>query len=412
MAWKWRSVTKTIFMVLSSVFMLALIYRGFLGWNTVFLLPAESDNIHIRPTSRNQTVDKRIYDDGDTGKITQDITGSQNVSADKVILMTYGRTGSTWFGHLFDYNPNAFYYFEPFQSLKRHLVRSKILRYPPNTFRILSSKDNILPMITQIADSFLNCRFSEVPLQILAPDPPTHMSFTDEGRHKQLTSYKTCITSGKDDASCVPLLLSACHNASIVAFKTLRMKIEMAEELLTKNPSLKVLHLVRDPRAMLLSMETTFPYYRQFEKQPVEQRPHADVKGICADMEDNIKAYIKLKSKFPDRIQDLRYEDMVQEPMAKAVEVYKFLGQPMPWVVQDWVRNSTSSNVDNGPYGTSRVDPVRTAYKWIPSIMPKFAEMIDAECKMPIQHYGYGNFFELKLKYDLPDSYRTEKLHF
>ncbi|XP_013379310.1 carbohydrate sulfotransferase 3 [Lingula anatina] len=256
-----------------------------------------------------------------------------------------------------------------------------------------------MPKVKEILTDFLNCRFSEVPISILAPVPPYHKWFTVDDRHHHLGSFKACILNKTDDRPCRPLLTRACRNASIVAFKTIRMTLRMTEDILDKNPDLNILHLVRDPRGAMWSNFNAFLRgQNSWENTVAAFKKTTD--EHCQNLTDNIKTRLELEGRFPGRIIDIRYEDTVKNPLREAVNLYQFLRQPMPEVLKEWVINSTTARYDNGWYGTSRSRPIHTAYQWIHTMDRWALEIVEKACSHGMQHFRYIPFANLTVKYD------------
>ncbi|XP_013421979.1 carbohydrate sulfotransferase 3 [Lingula anatina] len=323
----------------------------------------------------------------------------QITPAKQVILLTHGRSGSSWLGELLNYNPNALYYFEPLHALKEDIQRRRQFLYTTGkTEQAPGPKDATVSI--RITENFLNCHFENVPLSVLAPGGLKHSWFTIGGRHRQMSRFKSCILYETDDRPCIPLLTSACQNASIVSFKTIRMTLRMTAGMLERNPALKILYLIRDPRATMLSSWKTFEKLRTETIAPVGINLFNFIRGYCKNVGDNANMYQEMETKFPGRILVIRYEDAIKDPVRKAEEVYQFLGHRMPSEVRDFVRDSASAKEDNGVFGTSRTDPAQTAYKWVPTIPLKLVELVENECSHGMKYFNYTPYDKLRSKYD------------
>lgn len=147
---------------------------------------------------------------------------SKAPTSNVLLLSSLGRSGSSFFGGLLSSLPGVFYFFEPLHYLEAsHLLTEEA------TVRSLRA--------------LFTCNIDGLILEAL--QKLRHFTI----RHKYLkTCKKKCFNSH--------LLNSACRNESIRVVKTIRMQVTWLPPLLEDADSnLKVIHLVRDPRPMLLS---------------------------------------------------------------------------------------------------------------------------------------------------------------
>ncbi|CAL4137318.1 unnamed protein product, partial [Meganyctiphanes norvegica] len=116
---------------------------------------------------------------------------------------------------------------------------------------------------------------------------------------------------GRD--SCMKNLNAACRKQPIRVIKTIRTRVSWLPALLQDSSlNFKVIHLVRDPRASLISG------WKRGWKTSAEKS--------CKDIgEDLINGQI-LKDTYPGRYLAVRYEDICAEPNIMAKIIYSFLG--------------------------------------------------------------------------------------
>ena len=65
--------------------------------------------------------------------------------------------------------------------------------------------------------------------------------------------FKKCLMRQANLSKCVPLLVASCQRSSVVTVKVIRLHMSLLEELMTADPGLRVIHLVRDPRGIMES---------------------------------------------------------------------------------------------------------------------------------------------------------------
>ena len=108
--------------------------------------------------------------------------------------------------------------------------------------------------LCQIVVSLLNCELSKLGDDILT------RGFVYSSKSLSLIAYRNCLrrnrkyTSTKSLISrCLPLATEICTNAQIRATRVIRISGYMLKTLLDVDPDIKIVHYVRDPRAMFLS---------------------------------------------------------------------------------------------------------------------------------------------------------------
>ena len=186
---------------------------------------------------------------------------------------------------------------------------------------------------------------------------------------------------------CIATLKAACDRSSVRAIKTIRLNMIQARKMLEKDPSLKIIHLVRDPRGMFLSRRTAV-------NDTVLDRQYIFYE--CKKIKENIKTFQLLVKEFPISLLQIRYEDLATNPYNTALRVYKLIN-----VTSDVAREYYSSwiqrinNLDDntlGTYGTVRKNSSAVAYSWMKK-SSKDRKLIESipECYDIIKTMNYPN---------------------
>lgn len=94
-------------------------------------------------------------------------------------------------------------------------------------------------------------------------------------------------------------------------------------------PDVKVIHLVRDPREIIGSRNQTSHYFITsfFD----------DVKYLCQEIVQDINVYYDVVEYYPDRVIQLKIEDLFRDPSKVARVVYKFLDLTYQDQVAEWL---------------------------------------------------------------------------
>ena len=187
---------------------------------------------------------------------------------------------------------------------------------------------------------------------------------------------------------CTKALIESCEQRFVKSFKTIRMSMEMMEILIKQEPSLKIIHLVRDPRGILTSR-----FAIHFVSHLAEMTMEKEAKALCHRMLFDIDKYSQLKNKYPNNIVQLRYEDIATLPEASAKFLYQFTrGIAVPEQVISFIKNSTHAQNDNLQWnGTARKDSATTAYQWKTTLSAQNQSMISKTiCKYVIEKLKYN----------------------
>ena len=136
-------------------------------------------------------------------------------------------------------------------------------------------------------------------------------------------SYRNCRKSysGKE---CYIRFIKTCLTAKHIVTKTVRLDVHLIENLLTKMKTLKVLQLMRDPRAIINSRIKT-AWYPQNDTISGATILENEIKIQCERMRSDLKGAEELAKRYPNRVKILQYEDMLNL-REKAHKLYHFLG--------------------------------------------------------------------------------------
>ena len=156
--------------------------------------------------------------------------------------------------------------------------------------------------------------------------------------------------------SCVSTFESWCTRSRLRSVKTIRMSMEHVQHMMEVDPQIKVIHLLRDPRAILRSQSNLMKKLRdEWEKLAVR---------LCSRLVKDVSIRETLEQKYPGQLMQIRYEDLATNPIKSAETMYKYLSLPLPKQVSDWIEQSTNADTNNGARGTKRENSTKVAYAW------------------------------------------------
>ena len=174
---------------------------------------------------------------------------------------------------------------------------------------------------------------------------------------------------------CFQKLEEACRLAKARVTKVLRLSMTLIPRLLLQLPNLKILLLVRDPRAITNSRIITewFPVNDTDPRGVLE-----NVRSLCRKMEDDIQTLRQLVKQFSDRIVVYRLEDVVVDPPELFKDIFKFINLRKTGVETQMIQEKYI----NRSY-------VNFAEKWKNMLKSEFKDMVDTHCQNVLRYYEY-----------------------
>ena len=153
--------------------------------------------------------------------------------------------------------------------------------------------------------------------------------------------------------------------------------------LLHSDPNVKVIHLMRDPRAALRSRNSV----GEFRWNDIK----AAANKMCSRVWDDLQMSSVLRRRFPGRLLTVRYEDIVRSPLEAAQQMYDYLGLKFTPDVESFVWNSTYGGLpDDCNICTTRSNATATANRWRTEV-GRFPQILlaQAECASVMEALGY-----------------------
>ena len=268
---------------------------------------------------------------------------SQKATNEKtnVLILAHGRSGSSFLGQIFNSHPDVFYIYEPLITFQLTTVRDSRL-YEQSTMRLLRD--------------IFNCRFEQ---QTEFLSFMSHMPLSRFSSRALTTPYCKNITSARDNRTFVhckdldPLLTSlSCtlYKHTVVKVLTHRflpfIEVDRLAPLFNSCSKLKIIHLMRDPRAVIASMDRVgWTLNNSAVNTAVRDFSLFKIlaQKFCSDMVGSLSFALSAEAKFPDQYKLVRYEDLVQSPFTVSHELFDFAGIRRSDRVDAFLVNSTSS---------------------------------------------------------------------
>ena len=196
-------------------------------------------------------------------------------------------------------------------------------------------------------------------------------------------SVKACIKRKGLNASCVSQNIpGTCQKAKHRVTKVLRFTLANFETLLQSRGNLKVIHLLRDPRAIVNSRIGT----KWYPSKDVLSNTKALCKKMITDYQDGLNLFMK----YPNRFRFLYYEDMNYDPKNKIRAIYKYLGMSVD--ESKYAQVITFPTFKSKNYKALTERETNTAFWWRKNLKWDLVMQIDNLCKDVYDALGYRTF--------------------
>ena len=243
-----------------------------------------------------------------------------------LLILSQGRGGSSFLGELFNNHPDIVYVFEPLNTAQDLLKVNVFFQKPTDVYGLLCNK---------ILDSFFKCDFSNITNTL-----PLFSRTAFRLRSEALIGHFFCTDRRpqnyidlRDPKKCVPLtnapLSKACtsYKHTVVKILSTRLPNETLEGFrgLFEHPNggydVKIVNLVRDPRAVVYSWVTL-----AWIKNHRNPGFRLNVRKICQPIEKNLRLGLSPPEWLQNRIKIIRYEDLVANTTEVSRQLYSFAG--------------------------------------------------------------------------------------
>ncbi|XP_063053348.1 carbohydrate sulfotransferase 6 isoform X2 [Engraulis encrasicolus] len=317
-----------------------------------------------------------------------------------VLLLSSWRSGSSFLGQVFSQHPSVFYLMEPawhvWMTLRMSGARELRMAVRDTLRQVLkcdlSVMDSYMPPHPNVSQLFMwshSRALCSAPACALTP----RGAFSNETDCK-----KRCDARGLGGAE------AACKSYSHVVLKEVRIfELESLYPLLhDPELDLRIVHLVRDPRAVWRSREQSAKALAQDSAVVLEQKM-SEAKGAEAQyrvMQEVCRSHVRLHEtallKPPHflrgRYKMVRFEDLVRDPLGQINGIYQFTGLDMTPRLQNWVYNIThgkGKGTKKEAFSITSRNAEDVSRAWRTSLPYEKVRRIQEVCKGAMSLLGY-----------------------
>lgn len=311
-----------------------------------------------------------------------------------IVILTYMRSGSSFVGDVLQQNKDVFYLFEPLRLPQFAIRKNRTYHSLNGDKRFYNS---FLDVGQDIIRNWTNCNLFDL------PDVVWSDSFTSKSKKAKILKACRIFQSNLRPMNetlryCVNMLRSVCFQSKYMVLKVIRFPVDKLEPLMAEFPSMKIVHLVRDPRATVLS---------QMKFGIIKRKSFVtDVIDFCSRVYRDIVTTDIFINKFPNRILTYFYEELARNPLDMSKSLYKFAGIQYTKEVEDFVYNITMAGKKSncGSLCTIKSNSSAQADAWRLKLNLPQARVIDQACRPVYKRLGFKEIIseEMLLNNEIP----------
>ncbi|XP_073515677.1 carbohydrate sulfotransferase 5-like [Phyllobates terribilis] len=320
-------------------------------------------------------------------------SSEQRPNKNHLIILSTWRSGSSLVGQFFSQHPDVFYLKEPswhvWKTMHQNDANTLHMSVRDLVRSVLKCDMSVFDAYIQNKRNLSNLFHWEASRALCSP--PACSSFSRTDIVDETACKKTC---GQCPFQKVE---DTCTTYSHIVLQEFRIFDLSVLYSLLNDPSmnLKILHVVRDPRAIARSrkeLDLTFDNGIVLKSKKSLNNDLEVLKKICESQVQIYKTSNSAALPVPqDRYMFLRYEDLVREPLKMVREIYSFANLELPENLEPWIGKMT-----RGPEQKSRKryiinprDGLNVARAWRTVLSLKMIKKVQAACKEAMEFFNY-----------------------
>ena len=226
---------------------------------------------------------------------------------------------------------------------------------------------------------YFNCSFQDV--------HRWSISTAFQRRGKKTSRFHRCLHSGGGTfGQCLPGLRRSCRASKVVVLKTIRYTMARTLALMKRDPLVKVIHLIRDPRGVIHSRHT------RAERVSITRRTvEAYSWDYCRGVQEDLDLGDEADRRYPGRLLRVRYEDVALAPVPLARKLLAFAGLRLLAKQERRLRALTSRATYEPDTSVDVLETNSTAaaFAWRGDFSISYTSPIDASCQGVYHRVGY-----------------------
>ncbi|XP_012723099.3 carbohydrate sulfotransferase 5-like [Fundulus heteroclitus] len=311
-----------------------------------------------------------------------------------VLLLSSWRSGSSFLGQVFSQHPSVFYLMEPAWH-----VWTKNPKSSAGALRVA---------VRDLLWSLYKCDYSL--MKSYQPENPSLSNLFMWTQSRALCSPPACPVKSANESHCRQMCHSrtlkkaeeSCQTHTHVVLKETRFfELESLYPLLQDpNLDLRVVHLVRDPRAVIRSREASAYGLNTGSTIVLEQRNVSAAERQYEVIQEVCRSHLNIYERgifnpppfLEDRYKLVRYEDIVRNPTTELNDIYEFVGLQMTSEVEEWIHKMTHGKGNGGSNGAFQItsrNATKVSQAWRTVLQHNTVKRIQKVCKGAMLLLGY-----------------------
>lgn len=238
---------------------------------------------------------------------------------------------------------------------------------------------NFLDIAADVLNEIFQCNYENLPLPFFTD------GFLSKGNKAK--EFRMCMNHKTNNISlneatrkCALVMKKACKASKYIILKTIRIPLKILVPFTEVFPKLKILHLLRDPRATLKS-QSRFGVVRTEYLQE-------NATKFCNRVYNDITIARQTTSIASGRYFPISYENLAKYPLEMATKVYNFLEMDVNANMASRVEKLTMSEKTCGESRIAKTMCTKSsnssadADKWRRTIPYHFVSVVDNACQM------------------------------
>ncbi|XP_075041988.1 carbohydrate sulfotransferase 4-like [Mixophyes fleayi] len=312
-----------------------------------------------------------------------------------VLVVSSWRSGSSFLGQIFNHHSDVFYLFEPGHPIwmKFQEESAELLHYPVRDVLHSLFTCDVSPLRQYLSNGgkrTSDFRFFAESRALCTP--PACSTFSSSEGYERYNCFQSCRNTPLDK------MAEVCGTYSHVVMKTVRILDISVLLPLFRDPALdlRILHLVRDPRAVALSRKS---FSLRTEDQILlknegnykkEDITIGRVMAKICKSQVAINKVARTAQALHGRYMAIRHEDLTINPIQTLKQIYKFSGLHLTKDLKQWIYNVTHEEIQ-GKHGFMTFSKVSSnvIQRWRTALDFNSVTEIQQGCKEAMDLFGY-----------------------